>query len=158
MIGITPIIDEHATWAASQGKGLRHHIKHKPDVVTVPEHSNSDISAKAKGGKRHLRTILAAACRYSDRLCAANIIQSDKCAHAQTGMNIYCEAKESSHHHGKCTGCMQTHTSAAKFKPKIQRHTVASNSRAHMCKTKSAMTDATCIVHHKDLQPKSTSI
>ena len=85
-------------------------------------------------------------------------IQADKCAHAQTGMNIYCEPKESSHHHGKCTGCMQTHTSAAKFKPKIQRHTVASNSRAHMCKIKPAMTNATCSVHHKDLQPKSTSI
>ena len=35
MEGITPVLDEHAIWTASQGRALWKHIKKNPDVVNL---------------------------------------------------------------------------------------------------------------------------
>ena len=48
MEGITPVLDEHAVWTASQGRSLRKHIKNNPDVVNLSQDPTPHTQAVAE--------------------------------------------------------------------------------------------------------------
>ena len=48
MHGITPMIDEHATWAASETRQLRKHLKKFPHIIEIPQYTDGEFPARIK--------------------------------------------------------------------------------------------------------------
>ena len=80
MVGLTPLLDYHATFAASAKRQVKKFIARLPQLFTSEEEEVDPARAHSLW-KRHIATILSGACRYADRLKAADIIDSDACKH-----------------------------------------------------------------------------
>ena len=91
--GITPYVDHAALWFSSQKRRVKKFVSSPASTLTLKE-DTFDMAPEEVTDKltylwhRHIRTIIAGAPRYADRLKAAGIWQCDICPKC----NVRCDA------------------------------------------------------------------
>jgi hypothetical protein len=89
LLGISPCLDDHAIHYASSARITNEFLKVYPEIMaqqtqtgTEGSGDKTDSSGRGRGlWKRYLSTILSGACRFGDRLFAANLVPNGKCTH-----------------------------------------------------------------------------
>jgi hypothetical protein len=71
---------------------LHKHLRKYPYIADALQYTDGKLPARVKLWRRHIKTILAGACRYADRLFAANLVPTDKCSHPSC-KNARCTAE-----------------------------------------------------------------